>query len=193
MMQREIRSVSVFCGSNRGAADAFAAGAHALGRALGSAGITLIYGGTASGLMGVVADAALEAGGTVHGVIQEGLHDRGLSHQRLTRHEVQPTLRRRKERMVELADAFIALPGGIGTMEELFEVWAMNQLLEADKPIGLLNVDDFFGPLLAFVDHMVATKFLPPSHRHSIVVERDPDALTGKLREHVRVDVPKWL
>lgn len=193
MMQREIRSVAVFCGSNRGAADAFAAGAHALGQTLGSAGITLVYGGTTSGLMGVVADAALEAGGTVHGVIQEGLHDRGLLHQRLTWHEVQPTLRRRKERMVELADAFIALPGGIGTMEELFEVWAMNQLLEADKPIGLLNVDEFFGPLLAFVDHMVATKFLPPSHRHSIVVERDADALIGKLRGYLRIDVPKWL
>lgn len=114
---RSIKSIAVFCGSNYGAVDEFADGARALGQALGSAGITVVYGGTTKGLMGVVADAALAAGGNVHGVITESLHLRGQSHSGLTHHEIVQTLRSRKERMVELADAFIALPGGIGTIE----------------------------------------------------------------------------
>ncbi|WP_260686636.1 TIGR00730 family Rossman fold protein [Rhizobium leguminosarum] len=144
MTIRSIKSVAVFCGSNFGASEAFADGARALGGALGEAGITIIYGGTVKGLMGVVADAALEAGGSVHGVITESLHQRGQSHAGLTRHEIVETLRSRKERMVELSDAFIALPGGIGTIEELMEVWTMNQLSEIDKPVGLLNSAGFF-------------------------------------------------
>jgi uncharacterized protein (TIGR00730 family) len=119
MTIRSIKAIAVFCGSNHGASEEFADGARALGRALGSQGITTVYGGTTKGLMGVVADAALEAGGKVHGVITEALHQRGQSHSGLTRHEIAPTLRGRKERMVEIADAFIALPGGIGTIEEL--------------------------------------------------------------------------
>ncbi|MEA2817398.1 MAG: hypothetical protein QOI93_5114 [Rhodospirillaceae bacterium] len=143
--------------------------------------------------MGVVADAALESGGSVHGVITESLHHRGQSHSGLTRHEIALTLRSRKERMVELADAFIALPGGIGTIEELMEVWTMNQLSEIDKPVGLLNTAGFFTAFLGFIDHMVDTKFLPAAHRHSISVDADASALIDKLRRYARVDVPKWL
>jgi hypothetical protein len=190
---RSIRTVAVFCGSNFGASEEFADGARALGRALGKAGITVVYGGTTKGLMGVVADAALDAGGSVHGVITESLHQRGHSHSGLTRHDITPTLRSRKERMVELADAFIALPGGIGTIEELMEVWTMNQLSEIDKPVGLLNSAGFFTAFLAFVDHMVETKFLPAAHRHSICVDADANALLDRLQNYVRVDVPKWL
>lgn len=193
MTTRSIKAVAVFCGSNFGATEAFAEGARALGRALGEAGITLVYGGTTKGLMGVVADAALEAGGSVHGVITESLHQRGHSHAGLTRHEITRTLRTRKERMIELADAFVALPGGIGTVEELMEVWTMNQLTEIDKPVGLLNTEGFFAAFLAFVDHMVDTRFLPAAHRHSISVDADAGALLGKLRSYARVDVPKWL
>jgi uncharacterized protein (TIGR00730 family) len=193
MAIRSIKTIAVFCGSNRGASDEFADGARALGRALGIAGIVLVYGGTTKGLMGVVADAALDCGGSVHGVTTESLHQRGHSHAGLTRHEIVPTLRRRKERMVELADAFIALPGGIGTIEELMEVWAMNQLQEIDKPVGLLNSGGFFTGLLQFIDHMVETKFLPAAHRHSISVDADASVLIDKLRIYSRVDVPKWL
>jgi len=193
MAIRSIKTVAVFCGSNHGASDEFADGARALGRALGSAGILLVYGGTTRGLMGVVADAALTCGGSVHGVTTESLHQRGHSHAGLTRHEIALTLRRRKERMVELADAFIALPGGVGTLEELMEVWAMNQLREIDKPVGLLNSGGFFAGLLLFIDHMVETKFLPAAHRHSISVDADAGALIDKLRSYSRVDVPKWL
>lgn len=193
MPSRSIKAVAVFCGSNFGASDAFAQGARRLGAALAQAGITLIYGGTTKGLMGVVADAVLANGGTAHGVITERLHAKGHSHAGLTRHEISPTLRARKERMAELADAFVALPGGIGTIEEFMEVWTMNQLGEADKPAGLLDTEGFYAPFLAFIDHMVATRFLPAAHRHSIVVDADASALLGKLIAYERVDAPKWL
>jgi uncharacterized protein (TIGR00730 family) len=193
IMPRSIASVAVFCGSNFGDSDAYADGARLLGRALAAAGITLVYGGTMKGLMGVVADALIDAGGTAHGVITEALRQRGHTHPNLHRSEIVPTLRNRKERMAELADAFIAMPGGIGTMEEMMEVWTMNQLAEIDKPVGLLNIADFYRPFLAFIDHMVACKFLPPEHRHSICVDPDPGALIEQLRHFVRTDVPKWL
>jgi uncharacterized protein (TIGR00730 family) len=190
---REIRSVAVFCGSNFGGSDLYAEGAAKLGAALAAAGITLVYGGTTKGLMGIVADAVLNAGGSAHGVITERLHARGHSHAALTRSETVASLRNRKERMTELADAFVALPGGIGTMEEMMEVWTMNQLSEIDKPVGLLDIAGFFAPFLAFIDHMVVTKFLPAAHRHSICVDPEPAALLDKLRHFQKTDVPKWL
>ncbi len=193
MGDRTIKSIAVFCGSNFGASEDFALGAAALGTAIAEAGLTLVYGGTTKGLMGVVADAALAAGGEVHGVITERLHLRGHSHGGLTRHDITATLQLRKQRMADLADAFIGLPGGIGTVEEFMVVWTMNQLGEIDKPLGLLDTAGFYQPLLSFIDHMVATKFLPAAHRHSICVDQDPRALIGQLRSFVRVDVPKWL
>jgi uncharacterized protein (TIGR00730 family) len=183
----------VFCGSNFGNSDIYSDGARRLGETLAKAGITLVYGGTTKGLMGVVADAVLKNGGTAHGVITERLHARGHSHPDLSRSEIVVSLRNRKERMAELVDAFIALPGGIGTMEEMMEVWTMNQLSEIDKPVGLLDIAGFFAPFLAFIDHMVDTKFLPPAHRHSICVDPDPATLLHKLKTFERSDVPKWL
>jgi uncharacterized protein (TIGR00730 family) len=193
MALRQIKAVAVFCGSNMGGSDVYAEGARRLGTELAGAGIALVYGGTSKGLMGIVADAVLDGGGTAHGVITERLHQRGHSHTRLTRHEIVVTLRSRKERMVELADAFIALPGGIGTIEELMSVWSMNQLSEIDKPAGLLDTAGFFTPFLGFIDHMVETSFLPPAHRDSICVDADPAALIEKLRTFERTSVPKWL
>jgi uncharacterized protein (TIGR00730 family) len=172
-MPRSIASIAVFCGSNFGISDAYADGARQMGRALADANITLVYGGTMKGLMGVVADSLIEAGGTAHGVITEQLQKRGHTHPKLHRSEIVATLRTRKERMAELADAFIAMPGGIGTMEEMMEVWAMNQLSE--------------------IDHMVKCKFLPPEHRHSICVDLEPVSLIEQLRHFVRNDVSKWL
>ena len=143
--------------------------------------------------MGIVANAALAAGGNVHGVVTDSLHQRGQSHAGLSRHDIVPTLSSRKARMVELADAFIALPGGIGTIEELMAVWSMNQLAEIDKPVGVLNSADFFTAFLAFIDHMVDTRFLPAAHRNSISVDADAGALIDKLRHFKRIAVPKWL
>jgi hypothetical protein len=185
--------VAVFCGSNLGSSGVYAEGARCLGAELARADIALVYGGTTKGLMGILADAVLDAGGTVHGVITDRLHQRGHSHAALTRHEIVATLRSRKERMVELADGFIAMPGGIGTIEELMEVWSGNQLSEIDKPVGLLDTAGFFAPFLGFIDHMVETRFLPPAHRHSICVDADAAALIEKLRSFERTNVPKWL
>lgn len=192
-MTRTLQTVAVFCGSNPGATDAYAQGAQALGRTLGDAGITLVYGGSNRGLMKALADSVLARGGRVHGVITESLRERGQFHPGLTQHEIVPTLSVRKARMIELADAFIALPGGIGTVEELMVVWSMNQLGEMDKPLGLLNTADFFSPFLRFLDSMVETRFLPPAHRQAITVDPDPAALLDRLRHYEATDAPKWL
>ena len=193
MPLRPINAIAVFCGSNFGNSEAYAEGARQLGATLARESITLVYGGTTKGLMGIVADAVLSNGGSAHGVITERLHARGHSHAGLTRSEMVVSLRNRKERMTELADAFIAMPGGIGTMEEMMEVWTMNQLAEIDKPVGLLDIDGFFAPFLKFIDHMVDSKFLPPAHRHSISVDPNAAPLLEKLRTFERTDVPKWL
>jgi uncharacterized protein (TIGR00730 family) len=190
---RELKAIAVFCGSNFGGSEIYAEGARALGTALAKGGVTLVYGGTTKGLMGVVADAALAAGGEAHGVITERLHARGHSHEGLTRHEIAPTLRLRKQRMAALADAFIALPGGVGTLEEFMEVWSQNQLGEFDKPAGLLDSGGFYQPFLGFVDQMISAKFLPEAHRRSIEIDSDASALVEKLHRHQRVEAPKWL
>jgi uncharacterized protein (TIGR00730 family) len=193
MAQRNITSVAVFCGSNSGGSQAFPEGARSLGRTLAQQGIAIVYGGTTKGLMGCLADAALDAGGEVHGVITARLHDLGHAHPGLTSLEIAPSLRSRKERMATRADAFIALPGGIGTLEEFMEVWTMNQLGETDKPAGLLDTEGFYSTFLGFIDHMVASRFLPAEHRHSISAQADPAQLLAEMRAFERVTVPKWL
>lgn len=192
-MSRTLQTIAVFCGSNPGATNAYAQGAETLGRTLADAGITLVYGGSNRGLMKALADSVLSRGGKVHGIMTESLRERGQFHPGLTRHEIVPTLSVRKARMIELADAFIALPGGIGTIEELMVVWSMNQLGEMDKPLGLLDIAGFFSPFLRFLDGMVDTRFLPPAHRQSICVDPDPTALLEKLRTYKATDASKWL
>jgi uncharacterized protein (TIGR00730 family) len=174
MTVRSINTIAVFCGSNFGTSTKFAADARSLGHALADANITLIFGGTKNGLMGAVCDAALERGGMVHGVLTESLHHRGHAHLRLTTQEISITLRSRKKRMVEIADAFIALPGGVGTLDELMDIWSMNQTSEIDKPIGLLNSEEFYSPFLNFIDHMVSTKFLPAGTRCALMSTSAP-------------------
>lgn len=192
-MARALRTVAVYCGSNTGEGDTYVNAARALGSEIGRRGMTLVYGGTHKGLMGIVADAVLEAGGVVQGVITRRLFDKGHLHERLTGHEIVDTMGARKARMAQLADAFIALPGGIGTLEEFMEVWTLNQLGEIDKPAGLLDAGGFYQPFMAFIDHMIAQRFLPPQHRHSIVVEPDPAALLDGLADLERISVPKWM
>jgi hypothetical protein len=192
-MTRSISSIALFCGSNAGLGDTYTQAARALGREIGQRGITLVYGGTHKGLMGVVADAVLAAGGRAHGVITQRLAGLGHLHPALTESEIVPTLRQRKERMAALADAFIAMPGGIGTLEEFMEAWTMNQLGELDKPAGLYDVAGYYQPFMGFIDHMIAQEFLPRAHRDGIVVASEPSALLDGLVAFERVTVPKWL
>ena len=188
-----LRRVCVFCGSSVGASPVYAEGARALARALVEANLTLVYGAGSVGLMGILADTVLAAGGEVLGVIPQSLWDREVGHRGLSDLRVVASMHDRKALMAELADAFVALPGGIGTMEELFEVWTWTQLGVHAKPCGLLNVADYYTPLLAFLDHMVAERFLPPEHRAMVLVETRPEALLAGLAAYETPPVPHWI
>jgi len=172
-----LRSICVFCGANRGANPRYAAAAAVTGERLASLGIQLVYGGSRGGLMGSLADAALAAGGRVVGVIPRGLVDRELAHPDLSELLIVDTLHERKAKMAELADAFIALPGGLGTLEELAEVLSWAQLDLHTKPIGLLDVGDYFAALEAFLDHAVAEGFVAERHRRLLLRDDDIDRL----------------
>jgi uncharacterized protein (TIGR00730 family) len=193
MTARQLRRVAVFCGSNAGDDPAYAQAAAALGQAIATRGLGLVYGGTHKGLMGVLADAALQGGAQVHGVITRRLADRGHLHQGLSSHEILDDMKARKSRMLALADACIALPGGIGTVEEFMETWTLNQLGDIDRPAGLLNVLGFYDPLLDFLDGMVAHRFLPAAHRAALPVSDNADLLLDRLANAQPITVPKWI
>ena len=178
---KSMRAVGVFCGSSAGADPVYTTVAHELGVLLAQQSITLIYGGAQIGLMGTIADAALAHGGRVIGVIPHVLMDKEVGHPGLTELRVVETMARRKEVMMELSDAFIAMPGGIGTLDELFEVWTVTQLGMQAKPCGLLNVQGYFDQLLAFLDHAVAQGFLRESHRRELRLHTDVAALLKAL------------
>ena len=192
-----LRCVAVFCGSNFGSTPHYAEAARALGTALGQRGIRLVYGGTHMGLMGVLADAALQAGAEVTGIINRRLHDRGHLHTGLTRHEIVPDMRVRKARMGELADAFIALPGGLGTLEELFEAATLTQLGDHNgqsaKACGALNVRGFFDPMRALLDRAVSEGFMKSAHNDMIVMSPDPHQLLDSLASWQAPSVNKWI
>jgi uncharacterized protein (TIGR00730 family) len=174
-------SVCVYCGSRHGVRLEYAAAARELGRLIGSRGWRLVYGGGKVGLMGEAADATLAAGGEVFGVIPESLMRREVGHPALTELHVVPSMHERKQMMAEQADLFIALPGGIGTFEELFEVWTWSQLGYHRKPIGLLNVEGYYDSLLRFMQHTVAEGFLAADQAATLQVAADPASLLERL------------
>jgi uncharacterized protein (TIGR00730 family) len=174
-------SVCVYCGSRFGGSAAFRAAAEAMGRSIGERGWRLVYGGGNVGLMGAVADAALAAGAEVVGVIPERLVGREVGHRGLTTLHVVETMHERKRLMAELADVFVALPGGIGTFEELFEVWTWRHLGYHDQPIGLLNVEGFYDPLLAFMRQTEAAGFVDGSQQAMLTVGVEPVELLNRL------------
>jgi uncharacterized protein (TIGR00730 family) len=176
------RKVCVFAGSSQGTNVVYQVAARELGAALARAGIGVVYGGGRIGLMGVLADAALEAGGHVIGVIPRGLATRELAHDRISEMRVVSSMHERKALMAELSDAFVALPGGLGTLEELFEVVTWAQLGIHGKPIGVLNVEGYYDPLLAFVDHTVSQGFVRAEDRQLIRVSASPVDLLDLLR-----------
>jgi uncharacterized protein (TIGR00730 family) len=174
-------SICVYCGSRHGTRPAYTAAAVALGTAIGERGWQLVYGGGKVGLMGEVADAVLAAGGRVVGVIPESLEKLEVGHRGLSELHVVPTMHVRKQMMAERADAFIALPGGIGTLEELYEVWTWRQLKYHDNPIGLLDTAGYWQPLLRFMDHTVAEGFLSPAMRDLVLVGEEPVPLLDRV------------
>lgn len=176
-----ILTVCVYCGSRNGSSPAFRAAAQALGRLIGERGWRLVYGGGNVGLMGATADAALTAGAKVVGVIPERLLHLEVGHRELTELHVVPTMHERKRLMAEMADVFIAMPGGIGTFEELFEVWTWRHLGYHDQPIGLLNVEGFYDPLLAFMRHTLHAGFIDASQQAMLTVHDDPATLLDRL------------
>lgn len=185
--------ICVYAGSSVGGRPEYRAAAEELGALLAEEGIGLVYGGGNIGLMKVAAEAALAKGGEVIGVITEQLQGHGLGHAGLTRLEIVPTMHERKALMAELSDAFIALPGGIGTFEELFEAWTWAQLGVHAKPVALFNAGGFYDKLVAFLDQVVEERFLKAVHRQTLVVESDARALLKALRENPVPYVPKWL
>ena len=188
-----MRRVCVFCGSAPGARPAYAAAARALGGLLAARGLGLVYGGASVGLMGIAADAALAGGGEVVGVIPAALEARELAHAGVSRLEVVGSMHERKARMSELADAFVALPGGMGTLEELAEMLTWAQLGIHSKPCGVLDVEGYWQPLIAFLDHAVQERFLRPEHRSLLITAADPGALLDALARYAAPPRVAWL
>ena len=189
---RTFRRICVYCGSNTGG-PAYVEAARDLGTFLASQGIGVVYGGGRIGLMGVLADAALAAGGQVYGVIPDKLRALELGHEGLTELFVTDSMHARKLVMAQLSDAFIAMPGGYGTLEELFEAVTWSQLQYHDKPCGLLNVNGFFDPLLAYLAHASDEGFIRPLHRDLVQQAAEPAALVQRL---ATVEIPhlgKWI
>lgn len=175
-------AVAVYCGSRFGDSPAFADAARALGRLIGQRGATLVYGGGRVGLMGTAADAVMAAGGQVVGVIPQALMDREVGHAGLTELHVVQTMHERKRLMAERADAFISLPGGIGTLEEMYEVWSWQQLGYHDKPVALLNVEGYYDALLEFHRAMHARGFVSQAQFDALTVDTEPDRLLDRVQ-----------
>ncbi len=185
--------IAIYCGSSRGLDPIYATAAAEMATYLAKQGIGIVYGGGNVGIMGVIADAALAAGGEVIGVIPESLLAKELSHAGVTELHITRSMHERKQRMVDLSDAFIALPGGFGTLDELFETLTWLQLGFHGKPVGLLNAAGFFDHLLTFLDHMSSTGFLTLKHRSSLITETEPEALLKAIRAFEPDTCEKWI
>ena len=185
--------ICVFCGSSSGARESYAAGATSLARHLVANGIAIVYGGGKVGLMGKLADAALEAGGEIIGIMPQALVDKEVSHPRLSDLRIVASMHERKALMAELSDAFIALPGGYGTLEEFCEVLTWTQLGLHRKPCGLLNIDGYYDHLLSLFDHAVAERFLKPAHRQIVLSDSRPESLVKRLLEYEPPLLDKWI
>jgi uncharacterized protein (TIGR00730 family) len=176
-----MRSICVYCGSSNLAKREYVQAAREMGATLARRGLRLIYGGGKTGLMGAVADGALEGRGKVTGVISESMNTPELVHTRLTRLEVVSTIHQRKARMYELSDGYVALPGGYGTLDELFETLTWAQIGEHSKPVGLLNFHGYYDPLLVMLDRALEERFLFPEHRRALLCDPDPDLLLDSM------------
>ena len=188
-----MKRISVFCGSNHGARPEYTAAARALGELLAREGLTLVYGGGKVGLMGEIADATLAAGGEVIGVIPRPLWDREVGHRGLTDLRIVESMHERKALMSSLSDGFIALPGGLGTFEEIFEIWTWSQLGMHQKPVGFLNVDGYYSTLATFLDQAVVEGFVRAEHRNVAVFATDGEEILRRFRSYTPPNVRKWI
>lgn len=179
-----LKRLAVFCGSSSGASEVYTLGAIQLGKELARRNITLVYGGSSIGLMGVLADTVLREGGQVIGVIPKVLEEREISHKGLTQLITVETMHERKAKMADLADGFIVMPGGAGTLEEFFEVFTWGQIGLHQKPCGLLNINQFYRPLIQLFDHMVEQKFLQKKYLAIAIVEEQPDTLIERFADY---------
>lgn len=188
-----IGTLCVYCGSNAGTGFDYVGAARGLGRRIAEEGLRLVYGGARVGCMGAVADGALEAGGTVIGVLPEALRARELAHPGLSELHIVGSMHERKSLMADLSDGFVALPGGAGTLEEIFEMWTWAQLGHHAKPCAFLNVNGFYGALVGFLDQLVTTGFVRPAHRDMLIVADEPESLIAACRRYAPPQVAKWI
>ena len=188
-----MKSICVYCGSNAGSKPAYTERAIALGDRIAKEGLQLVYGGGNVGLMGIVADAVLAAGGEVVGVIPEQLVNWEVAHKGVTRLEVVANMHERKKRMFDLSDAFVALPGGFGTLDEMFEMLTWRQLGIGDKPCAFLDVEGFYTPLMGMIDRMVEERFLHPEQRNDLWHGDDLDAMVAWMRAYTPAQTDKWM
>ncbi|VVD70933.1 TIGR00730 family Rossman fold protein [Pandoraea soli] len=191
-MASEVKSLCIYCGAATGVRPAYAEAARDLGRRMAQAGIRLVYGGGKVGLMGIIADAVLAHGGEVIGIIPKALMEREVGHTGLTQLHVVENMHQRKQMMADLSDAFIAMPGGIGTCEELFEVFTWLQIGYHAKPIGLLNVEQYYDPLIVFLKSMVTEQFLKAPQLDQLQISASPEALLDTLRQFTPSQIDRW-
>ena len=188
-----MKRLAVYCGASMGKDPAFADTARALGQEMAHRGIGLVYGGGKLGLMGVVADAVLDAGGEVYGVIPQALVDVEVAHRGVTELYAVANMHERKAKMTELTDAFVAIPGGIGTLDELFEAWTWNALGYHSKPFALLNVQGFWDSMIDFLDHVTASGFMSPARRAQLIVAHEIGETIDKLDAAAKVAETKMV
>jgi uncharacterized protein (TIGR00730 family) len=179
-----METICVYCGSSKGNAPSYVEAAEAFGEQLGGRGYNLVYGGASIGIMGAVADAAMAAGAQATGVMPESMLEEELAHQGLDDLRIVESMHERKATMADLSDAFVALPGGLGTLEELFETWTWAQLGYHRKPCSVLNIDSYWSPLLEMVDHAVESGFVDDVYRQMLVVGSEPDTLLDRLEDY---------
>lgn len=189
----DIRRLAIFCGSNPGVRPDYMEGVRSLGRLLCERGIGVVYGGSSVGLMATLSDVMLDELGDVIGVIPRMLVEREVANTQLADLRIVESMHERKALMADLADGFVALPGGIGTLEEFFEIWTWGQLGMHEKPCGLLNIAGYFDPLLAFLDRAVEERFVRQVHREMVIVESDPSRLLDRFQAYEPPRVVKWI
>jgi uncharacterized protein (TIGR00730 family) len=188
-----MKRLCVFCGSSAGEDLRYIEAADRFGTILAQGGIELVYGGSRVGMMGRLAEATLKGGGKVTGIIPGAVMNRELAHQDLTELRIVKSLHERKSEMAEISDGFVALPGGLGTLEAFCEILTWAQLGLHRKPCGILDVGGYFQPLIAFLDHMAREGFMARNHRDMVLVDEDPDALVKAMRAYQPPDFPRWI